>query len=103
MFAPLIEYERLFDRVPLVSVDPLAQLELREPPVSLETLVLPVQLDPRWVMQHIYFHRLPFRDGRDIYVDLILPLQGVTGSPGSSGPDGKTGPAVSCVPYSIVF
>lgn len=25
-----------------------------------------------------------------------LPLQGVTGSPGSTGPDGKVGPAVSC-------
>lgn len=45
----------LFDRVPLVSVVPLAQLDLRELPVSLETLVLLVHLDPRWVMQHISF------------------------------------------------
>lgn len=45
----------LFDRVPLVSVVPLAQLDLRELPVSLETLALPVHLDPRWVKQHIYF------------------------------------------------
>lgn len=45
----------LFDRVPLVSVVPLAQLDLRELPVSLETLVVPVHLDPRWVMQHISF------------------------------------------------
>lgn len=44
-----------FDRVPLVSVVPLAQLDLRELPVSLEALVLPVPLDPRWVMQHIPF------------------------------------------------
>lgn len=45
----------LFDRVPLVSVVPPAQLDLRELPVSLETLALPVHLDPRWVMQHISF------------------------------------------------
>lgn len=45
----------MFDRVPLVSVVPLAQLDLRELPVSLETLVVPVHLDPRWVMQHISF------------------------------------------------
>lgn len=31
-------------------------------------------------------------------IDLIFLVQGVTGSPGSAGPDGKAGPAVSCVP-----
>lgn len=45
----------LFDRVALVSVVPLAQLDLRELPVSLETLALLVHPDPRWVMQHISF------------------------------------------------
>lgn len=40
----------MFDRVPLVSVVPLAQWELREPLVSLEALVLLVPLDPRWVL-----------------------------------------------------
>lgn len=44
----------MFDRVPLVSVVPLAQWELREPLVSLEALVLLVPLDPRWVLLWIY-------------------------------------------------
>lgn len=31
-------------------------------------------------------------------IDVIFLLQGVTGSPGNAGPDGKVGPAVSFVP-----
>ena len=45
----------LCDRVPLVSVVPLALWELREPLVSLEALVPLALLDPRWVLQYNSF------------------------------------------------
>lgn len=86
-----------------MSVVPLAQQELREPPVSLEALVLPVHLELRWVLQHISFQGQPSYVGSDVYIDFVFLLQGVTGSPGSPGPDGKVGPAVSSVPQTIMF
>lgn len=46
---------RLFDREALASVVLLAHQELREPLVSLESLVLLAPLDPRWVLQQFFF------------------------------------------------
>lgn len=91
------------DRVPLVSVEPLAQWDPREPPASLEAPVLPVHLDPRWVLQHTSFQGQPSRVSSDVHIGFVFLLKGVTGSPGSPGPDGKVGPAVSFVSQAVMF
>ena len=53
--SPVMTRLHLCDRVPLVSVVPLALWELREPLVSLEALVPLALLDPRWVLQYNSF------------------------------------------------
>lgn len=58
--------------MPLVSVELLAPWELREPLVRLETLVVLVHLDPRWVLWNVSFQGRASRDGSDVYIDLIF-------------------------------